>query len=331
MCHPSDTPSVSVIVPIYNVEKYITRCVRSLMEQTLNNIEYIFINDCTPDKSMEILQNTIAEYPQRQKYIHILTLNKNHGSAFARDSGIKVATGEYIIHCDSDDWVEKDMYEKMYQKAVSQNADIVICDYVAEYTKKQVHHSQYTTTDKEDFVCNLLSGKLHNSMWNKLIRSELYKQLDFTWKEGINMWEDVSVIPRLAYYAQRISYLPESLYHYSQTNTSAYTKKWSLSSLENVVSVVNIINAFFEEKGDSCYQQALLYFKLHAKYVLLHYAPPTKFKLYRTMFPETNHLIFSHPAFPFYSKIIMWCWLHSCKQIASIILFVIATIKNTTR
>lgn len=331
MCLLPNPPSVSVIVPIYNVKKYIKRCVHSLMEQTLNNVEYIFINDCTPDKSMEILQNTIAKYPQRQKYIHILTLDRNHGSAFARNSGVKVATGEYIIHCDSDDWVEKDMYEKMYQKAVRQNADIVICDYIAEYTKKQIYHSQYTTNDKEDFICNLLCGKLHNSMWNKLIKRELYKQLDFIWKEGLNMWEDVSVIPRLAYYAQRISYLPEALYHYSQTNTSAYTKKWSLSSLENVVSVVNIINVFFEKKGDNCYQQALLYFKLHAKYVLLHHAPPAKFQSYRIMYPETNHLIFSHPAFPFYSKIIMWCWLHSCKPIASIILLTIAAIKNTTR
>lgn len=324
-------PPVSVIIPIYNVEKYIERCVRSLMEQTLNDIEYIFVNDCTPDRSIEILQRTIAEYPQRKKYIQILTHDRNRGSACARNNGVKAATGEYIIHCDSDDWVEKDMYEKMYQEAVSQNADIVVCDYIAEYSKKQVYHSQYTSTEKKEFLCSILCGKLHNGMWNKLVRSTLYNRLNFLWKEGINMWEDVSIIPRLAYYAQRISYLPDALYHYSQTNTSAYTKEWSLSSLENVISVTNIINTFFEEKGDDSYHQALLFFKLHAKYVLLHYAPSDKFKLYLTLYPETNHLVFSHPAFPFYSKIIMWCWLHSFRQAASFILFIMATIKNITR
>ena len=97
-------PPVSVIIPIYNVEKYIERCVRSLMEQTLNDIEYIFVNDCTPDRSIEILQRTIAEYPQRKKYIQILTHDRNRGSACARNNGVKAATGEYIIHCDMISW-----------------------------------------------------------------------------------------------------------------------------------------------------------------------------------------------------------------------------------
>lgn len=98
-------PKVSVIIPVYGVEKYIERCVRSLFEQTLDDIEYIFVDDCCLDRSIEILDNVIKEYPNRRTDIKIVHHKENKGLAQARQSGIKVATGEYFVHCDSDDWV----------------------------------------------------------------------------------------------------------------------------------------------------------------------------------------------------------------------------------
>lgn len=112
------TPKVSVIIPVYNVEPHIERCARSLFEQTLEEIEYIFVNDCTPDASMRILQNVLENYAQRKNQIIIINQPYNMGAAKAREIGIKAASGEYIIHCDSDDWVDKEMYRTMYEKAV---------------------------------------------------------------------------------------------------------------------------------------------------------------------------------------------------------------------
>lgn len=103
---------VSVIVPIYGVEKYIERCARSLFEQTLDDIEYIFVDDCSPDKSIEILNAVIADYPQKIPYIKIIQHKKNKGLPLARRSGWKAATGEYIANCDSDDWVDSALFEK---------------------------------------------------------------------------------------------------------------------------------------------------------------------------------------------------------------------------
>ena len=111
-------PKVSVIVPIYGVEAYIERCAVSLFEQTLDDIEYIFVNDCTPDESMKILSHVLSRYPHRTDQVVIINQPKNMGAAKAREVGIKAAKGEYIIHCDSDDWVDKDMYFLMYQEAV---------------------------------------------------------------------------------------------------------------------------------------------------------------------------------------------------------------------
>mgnify|MGYP000541624267 CR=1 FL=1 len=111
-------PLVSVIVPIYGVEPYIEKCARSLFEQSLENMVFIFVNDCTPDKSVEILRQVIEDYPRRYLQIQIIEHEENRGLAMARNSGLLIAKGEYIIHCDSDDWVELDMYEEMYEKAM---------------------------------------------------------------------------------------------------------------------------------------------------------------------------------------------------------------------
>ena len=144
-------PLVSVIVPIYGVEPYIEKCARSLFEQSLENMEFIFVNDCTPDKSVEILRQVIEDYPRRYLQIQIIEHEENRGLAMARNSGLLIAKGEYIIHCDSDDWVELDMYEEMYEKALEKNADIVICDYYAEYSNKRIYHIQREPREKEEY------------------------------------------------------------------------------------------------------------------------------------------------------------------------------------
>ena len=123
-------PKISIIIPVYKVEKYIERCARSLFEQTLDDIEYLFIDDCSPDKSIEELKDILDEYPHRKSQTIIHRMERNKGQAAVRYWGVKNATGDYLIHCDSDDWVELDMYQQMYNKAIEEDADVVVCDYV---------------------------------------------------------------------------------------------------------------------------------------------------------------------------------------------------------
>ena len=111
-------PKVSVIVPIYEVEKYIERCVRSLFEQTLDDIEYIFVDDCTKDNSITVLERVIKDYPNRKSQITILHHETNKGLPQARKTGLLSARGDYIAHCDSDDWVDHKLFALMYEKAV---------------------------------------------------------------------------------------------------------------------------------------------------------------------------------------------------------------------
>ena len=114
-------PKVSVVVPVYNVCLYIERCARSLFEQTIDSIEYIFVNDCTQDESIDILKRVIEDYPNRKDQIQIIENRKNRGLWYSRKVGMKLATGDYVIVCDSDDWLDLNAYELMYEQAEEKN------------------------------------------------------------------------------------------------------------------------------------------------------------------------------------------------------------------
>ena len=120
-------PSISVIVPIFNAEKYIERCVNSLLSQTIEGLELIFIDDCSTDNSLKILNDIIRKKERRKFFIQILSTNANSKQAAVRTMGMKIASGEYIANCDPDDWIDPNMYEIMYSKAKETNADIVTC------------------------------------------------------------------------------------------------------------------------------------------------------------------------------------------------------------
>ncbi len=128
----SINPKVSVIIPVYKAEQYIEKCARSLFEQTLDDIEFIFIDDCTPDNSIDILKCLIRDYPHRKSQVKIIHNEENKGISTTRNIGLNNSTGEYIIHCDSDDWIDDDLYEKLYLKAIEEKSDIVLCDFIRE-------------------------------------------------------------------------------------------------------------------------------------------------------------------------------------------------------
>lgn len=166
--------SVSVIIPVYNVGKFIERCVRSLMEQTMDNVEYIFVDDASPDNSIQILQEVLADYPKRRDNVRILTHAENKGLPAARNTGLAVAQGKYIFHCDSDDFVEPDMLEQLYGKAIECDADIVWCDWYLTFENSERYMKQPAYGTPLEALKAMLSGAMKYNVWNKLIRRSLY-------------------------------------------------------------------------------------------------------------------------------------------------------------
>ena len=151
---------ISVIIPIYKVEALIERCATTLMEQTLRDVEYIFVDDATPDRSIEILQNVISRYPERKEQIHIVHHVINKGLPAARNTGLSMAQGEYIFHCDSDDYVEPAMLEELYGIAEKKNADIVWCDWYLTFAVKERYMRQPSYSTPQEVLKAMLSGAM---------------------------------------------------------------------------------------------------------------------------------------------------------------------------
>lgn len=165
---------VSVIIPVYKVETFIERCVRSLMEQTMTDVEYVFIDDASPDSSITILRRVLVDYPERISHVKILAHTENKGLPAARNTGLAVASGEYIFHCDSDDFVEKDLLSTLYEAAYREKADIVWSDYYISYPDNERYLKQPSYDTPEAALKGMLHGRMKYNVWNKLVKRNLY-------------------------------------------------------------------------------------------------------------------------------------------------------------
>ena len=227
---------ISVIIPVYGVEKYIERCARSLFEQTLDSLEFIFIDDCTQDNSLVVLGRIIEEYRPRfagnNWKVRIEKMPTNSGLPAVRRHGVNCATGDYIVHCDSDDWVDKDMYKQMYSKAQTTNADIVICDYYcSDGIKKKSYISAYSE-EKEVLINQLLFENGNWAIWDVLVKRELYFEDGIVFPKD-NMGEDFALLIQLLYRSKRISHLQSPLYYY-YNNVASITHQ---NSKEKIISL----------------------------------------------------------------------------------------------
>lgn len=217
-------PKVSVIIPVYGVERFIERCVDSLFNQTLDNIEFIFIDDCTPDNSISLLHAQIKKYQQRidaQNWsIKLERMSVNSGQAAVRRYGISLATGQFVIHCDSDDWIHRDMYRLMYEKAIRESADVVVCDYaISDGTSIIRNITGCINTDIELFIQNILLQKNSWSLCNKMFKISSYCKADIVYPDG-DMGEDFVLTTQLLLNSNKVAYIPLALYNYFYNNNS---------------------------------------------------------------------------------------------------------------
>lgn len=242
---------VSIIVPVYNMEKYLKKCMDSLVNQTLKDIEIIAVNDGSTDNSLDILKKYEENYPKIIKIID----QENGGISVARNNALDVATGKYIGFVDSDDFIKIDMFEKLYDKIEKTKSDIVVCDYEEYYTtSKKYKYVNVTKNIKSDNLYNDVSiiNKIDFAPWNKLYKKELFKNIRFPEKVK---YEDLSTILKTFFIANKISAINESLYLY-RINDSGETKtvnkkvKDILIILEDIIQYSKSIKVFNKIKPE---------------------------------------------------------------------------------
>jgi len=227
-------PKVSVIIPIYGVEKYIEKCARSLFEQTLDDVEYIFINDCTPDKSIEILQHVLEDYPMRKYQVSILHNEKNLGQGGTRKRGILTATGDYVIHCDSDDWVELDWLESLYSVALYFHADIVLADFFTYNSdNSQKVMSQSKVCDKKGLLIDLLVGTRVGCLWGGIVARSIVQHNAIIWPSW-NFTEDLSLMFQYVNFSKKIKIIESPFYHYRNNEESITRIKDAIKMRKNM-------------------------------------------------------------------------------------------------
>lgn len=296
----SNMPKVSVIVPVFGVEQYIERCARSLFEQTLDDIEYIFIDDCTTDKSIDVLKEVLKEYPSRMNLVKIHRMKSNSGQAAVREWGIRHSSGEYVIHCDADDWVDKNLYEYLYAIAKKEDADMAVCDYTLWQSENK--HSRIKCcnhSDKQGFFEDLVNQKESWSLWNKLVHHRCCRDNSIRYPQGA-MGEDAVLVLQYVTHINRLAYCDNSCYYYYQNPdsiTNSHSKKHIYKRFKaSVLNAELLLSLFIDYNAYDKYSLQIEKLLFNKKNLLLPLVPDKKmFYEWKNTFRYLNYKILLNP------------------------------------
>ncbi len=245
---------VSICVPIYGVENYIERCIRSLFEQTYQNIEYIFVNDCTEDSSINILEKVILDYPEKLSSIIIISHEHNRGIAACRNTAISQCSGDFVMYVDSDDYLEKNAVELLVNKQKETDADIVSGCAIRETRDGIVLLREPEYKNQEEMLLYCIQPNLYHVVWKRLIRLSLFKDYNIQAKEGVNFGEDWQLMTQLVYYADKVTKIDDIIYHYNCLNEGSYMSQKEVKFDRRIVNQdlqsLKIVEDFFKDKDE---------------------------------------------------------------------------------
>lgn len=302
----SDPPKISVIVPVYNTEMFIDRCLNSILEQTFTDFELILIDDNSPDHCPEICE----EYTGKDSRIKTIHNTVNQGSSISRKIGLDNASGVYIQFIDSDDWIEKNMFEHLYSTAISENYDIVWHDFFDnDYTYRNQKMEKW---DKINIYRNFFDSesKITASVWNKFAKKEIFLHINFP---NASQWEDLVITVQLINNAAKINYLPEAFYHHADNpgSISRSTERRTnglKEILENLAIVIDYCRAWLgadfiklEPELSACVNR----FKFESIFI----RELRDSEIFSRLYPESNKNVFSKTwKAHFYKKLFLYVY-----------------------
>lgn len=257
-------PQISIIVPIYNVEKYLDRCIQSLLNQTLKDIEIILVDDGSPDRCPAMCD----EYTQRDNRIKVIH-KQNSGLGYARNSGLEIASGEYVAFVDSDDFVDIKMYEILYNTAQSTNSDVVYCGFNRYYSDKKIIHynnvkSQtiYNGEDVKQLLLDFISSspkykndwKYEMSVWHSIYKRKIIIDNNIRFlSERDYLSEDIPFQTDFLMASHSATYIPDTLYNYCMNNASSLTQtEYSNDKLRRSIALYKLLANKTKEIDKDC-------------------------------------------------------------------------------
>ena len=278
---------VSVIIPMYNVEKYLYRSVRSLYSQDLKDIELIFVDDCSRDETLNVLSSLLQEYNREDITVRILCHETNQGVAVARNTALDNVVGEYVYYVDADDYIEPDTLSTLYHTAKENDADIVGCDWFLTFEKKERRINQPDVVDGEDAFIKMSKGVMRWNLWMFLVKRSLYEKNKFRFLPHQNMGEDMMIMMKSVLLANKMIMVHRNLYHYVQSNQGSLTKKHS-SSIAQIIANAKNIEEFLHLSHRENLIIYMRFLELSLKHPYLISNKTADYELWQITFPQAN-------------------------------------------
>lgn len=280
--------NVTILMPIYKVEQYLKKTLDSIFTQTYPNLDYVFVNDCSPDNSLQVLADTIKEYGIKEDRYIIINHEQNEGIAISRTDSIAYAKGDYVFFVDSDDWIEQDAVEQMVKASNNGIIDIVGCDFMKDFVSGNTiyYHEEYGETCRENML-KCLNYDIGTVLWKLLIRRSLFDNFNIT--PHVDIVEDYIMSVKLYYYAKSFISIPQAFYHYVQYNQArvSFQTQWSVNMH---IKGVQEVEQFCREKElyDDYVHHKLLLRKFNIKSNFVLNKQLLSSKSYRMTFPEAK-------------------------------------------
>lgn len=299
--------SVSIIIPVFNSEKYILRTLESLFSNFSESFEYIFIDDASSDLSLPILKNYLITNKIPTENIKIKSLEVNSGSSCSRNEGLSIATGEYIGFLDADDWITADAFSQMFNFASLKDYDIIWTNF---YYSDGINHRilyQKFVPNTQECIKMLLREKMHGALWNKLYKRNLFIQNNIRFPERQDYWEDLSTNVLLFSKSDKVGFLNESFYYYYQNNKTSLGSRSLQIKLSQILFNTNRVITYLSTNYGDLYKEDFNYLKLAAKQSLLFTTDIANFYEWEGIYRESNQYILKFTPLPIHLRILGWC------------------------
>lgn len=300
-------PTVSIIIPVYNAETTLPVCLQSLQALDYPSLEIIFINDCSGDGSVALLQQFSLDFSEKGKTVKRIDHTINKGVAAARNTGLDQASGTYVYYVDADDRVDPETIRLTVACAEDAYADIVGFNWFLSFASNERTMNQPSFADSEEAVQLMLCGTMRWNLWLFLVKRSLYEDHGIRFLPGMNMGEDMMVMIKLFVLAKRAVYLDRALYHYRQSNEASLTKTYSQQHIDQVTANLHELETFLKQgRFANQLDDQLGFLKLNIKLPFLISSKTSQYRRWLDWFPEANGLVLKNKSLPWRTRMIQF-------------------------
>ena len=318
-------PQISIIVPVYNTEKYLHRCVDSILAQTYTDFELLLIDDGSTDSSGAICD----EYAMKDSRVRVFH-KENGGASSARNLGLDNAEGEWITFVDSDDWIDVGFYEDMVSTTMSNKCDMVVCSVAIEHFGQCIHklHCPMEYAEKRSMLnYTMIEGPIYSSLYNKLICRNIIKNNNLSFDVRLGLWDDMWFVLRIRFLATHIVIVNKSFYHYEYMTPCSLTKESLQRKADSQILCASLFQDFFKKYNASKqYEDLILFLKFHAKNPLFENG---LYKRWLNIYAETNHNVWKLKSYYGFLRLLQFCMVIYGGNIGIMMLRLYKSIKST--